>query len=86
MANEHNVAIDPKLGQKNLGCPAEYAYIKLAERFGQDPLVWPREHDAIAVLRMVNVLAVEGQMSQELARSRDRRGSPVPLFMEGEGE
>ena len=84
MANEHNVAIDPRLGKKDLGCPTEYAYIRLAERFGQDPLVWPRQHDAVAVYRFINLLGVEGEMNRELARSKDKRGQPVPLIMEGE--
>lgn len=46
----------------------------LAERYHQDPISWPYDHDAVAVLRFLNRRAAEGKAHDLLASSQ---GEPL---------
>ena len=72
LVNQHNTGINPRWDNK-AGCPTPYATLLIAARFGQDPLTWPYEHDAGAVLRLFNLLTAESKQQSELARSRGER-------------
>jgi hypothetical protein len=51
----------PKFPKKPASPPLAYALIELAKMYGQDPLVWPYDHDATAVRRLLNILSVAGK-------------------------
>jgi hypothetical protein len=67
MIDQHNRAFGRKYA-RNVECPIEYAFDLLAERFHQDPITWPNDHDAVAVLRFLNRRIVEGKTHTLLAR------------------
>ena len=83
LIDQHNLEIDrdnranrrrgPRYG-KNLGCPLPLAFDILAERWGQDPISWPYEHDAVAVLRFLNRRVAESKARELTASSQ---GEPV---------
>lgn len=58
----------PKWPKKPAPAPLAYALAELAKDYGQDPLVWPYQHDAIAVRRLLNILSVAGKARQDNER------------------
>jgi hypothetical protein len=62
LANQH---VEPALRQSGIDCPADYARILIAERFGQWP--WTLDEAPLAeYLRFVAVLNLEGQIKSQL--------------------
>jgi hypothetical protein len=78
LVDQHNRSVHPRHGRK-VNCPPEFAFDLLAERFHQDPLSWPYQHDAVAVLRFLNRRVAEGEARNWLAR---HQGEPL-LSYEG---
>ena len=73
LIGQHNAGLNPRWADRGAGCPTPYAVVLLAERFGQDPVTWPHDHDADAVLRLFAILSAEGRMKEELARVKGQR-------------
>lgn len=73
LVNQHNAGINSMWADKGADCPTPYAAVLIAERFAQDPVTWPYEHDVGAVLRLFSILSAEGRMKEELHRAKGQR-------------
>jgi hypothetical protein len=58
----------PKWPTQPAGAPAEYAFIELAKQYGQDPLIWPYQHDILAVMRFINIVAAAAKATSDNER------------------